>query len=517
MEKAKCYFKKYRLIGLVTLLILNACSDFDEINIDPNNPDIVPAEMLLPPIISGAVSSMTSSGSRAGQYVQHLAWIGGTSEDDGRYNLTGASFREEWNGPMRLIKDVNQLKNIAQTNSQPEYEAIANICKVYILSLMTDAYGDIPYDEAGRGNEEGKEFPHFQAQEEVYSLMLQDLETANELLSNLTVGTTISRDILYDGNLNQWRKFANSLKIRILMRESVRKDVSTAVAEIFNNPAKYPIFESTDDGATLVYNNSTDFYRWYLQNPPADGSWINFNGDDRVSITMVDKLKSANDPRLYIYVAPTKNSYLANTDNPSEPYVYTGQQAGLSFQEQEQLYSTTGLDKDDFSVMGKRIRKENRAFLMTYSEVLLLKTEAIVRNMGVDGDAASTYRQAVNASLSKWPQAGQASQQETPYISQSQMEDYWNDDSNAFDPENAISQIADQLWIDSFLNGFEGWASWRRLGYPDISPGPSVLSPIPVRYVYSDNEQNNPNLIEWVDQNMGGEMPDHNVKVWFQP
>jgi hypothetical protein len=80
-----------------------------------------------------------------------------------------------------------------------------------------------------------------------------------------------------------------------------------------------------------------------------------------------------------------------------------------------------------------------------------------------------------------------------------------------------MTQIAEQYFIDSFLNGFEGWAAWRRTRIPQIKPGPSVLSPIPVRYVYSDNEQNNPSLVDWVNENMGGKMPDHNVKLWFQP
>lgn len=67
------------------------------------------------------------------------------------------------------------------------------------------------------------------------------------------------------------------------------------------------------------------------------------------------------------------------------------------------------------------------------------------------------------------------------------------------------------------MNGFEGWASWRRTGIPTIKPGPSILANIPVRYVYSDNEQNNPSLLDWVNANMGGKMPNQNVKVWIQP
>src|SRR5690606_37957091 len=177
-----------------------------------------------------------------------------------------------------------------------------------------------------------------------------------------------------------------------------KKDVSSLVAEIFNKPAEHPVFESVDDAATLTYNNSSDFYRWFIQNPPADGSGVNFESNDRVSDVMVDLLSSAGDPRLPVYVAPTKNSYLANRANPAVPLQDRGQRAGLSLLEQENFYEESGLNKDDLSVVGRPIRQENRAFLMTYSELLLLKSEAILRGMGVQGDAAAAYRAAVDAS-----------------------------------------------------------------------------------------------------------------------
>lgn len=507
--------KKFNLFVICIGMICNACSNFEEININPNNPLVVPPEMLLPPIIGSAVGSMTGSGTRAGQYAQHLAWLGGTSEGDGRYNLTGASFREEWNAPVRLIKDVNQIKILAGNNRQPEYEAVAIICKVYILSLMTDAYGDIPYTEAGMGNISGMEFPHYQSQSKVYSLMLEDLETANNLLAALPAGTVVNRDILYKGNSATWRKFANSLKIRILMRQSQKKDVSADVAKLFGDPVRYPVFETNDDQATLAYNNNPNYYVWFMQNPPADGSGVNFGSNERISDVMVNLLQQVDDPRLYIYAAPTKNSYAAHASDSSHPLEYRGQTTGLSAMEQDEMYNATGLDKDDFSVIGRRIRKENRAFLMTYCELLLLKAEAIQRGM-IQGNAGEVYRRAVGASFDKWNKVGQDNHETTPFISDEQKTAYFRP-ATEYDPEKGVQQIAEQLWIDSFLNGFEGWASWRRTGYPRIKPGPSVLSPIPVRYVYSDNEQNNPNLIDWVNKTMGGQMPDHNIKVWFQP
>lgn len=509
--------KKYLACLVVAVLAFQSCDNFEEINIDPNNPAVVPVEMLLPPVISGGANTMVGSGRRAGQYVQHLAYPGGTSESDGRFNLTGANWREEWNGAVRLIKDVNQMKLLAEQNDQPEYLALAHINKVYILSLVTDAFGDIPYDEAGMGNVDGLEFPKFQAQEEVYQRMLEDLEAANNLLAELPAGVSVGRDILYNGDLQKWRKFANALKIRILIRQSEKKDVSQQIAEIFNNPDRYPVFSDVDDGATLVYNNSSDYYSWFIQNPSSDGSGVDFSDNARISDVMMGLLNKGEDPRLFIYAAPTRNSFLANASNAERALEYRGQAAGLSSAEQDAHYEKTKYDDGDFSVVGRRIRRDNRAFLMTYSELLLLKAEAIQRNMGVTGQVEKVYQEAVNASFDKWKQVGSQTQSQNPYVSDSQREAYWALRVNQYQPEKGLTMIAEQYFVDSFLNGFEGWASWRRTGIPEIKPGPSVLAPIPVRYVYSDNEQNNPSLIEWVQQHMGGKMPNHNVKVWFQP
>ncbi|MDR0766197.1 MAG: SusD/RagB family nutrient-binding outer membrane lipoprotein [Odoribacteraceae bacterium] len=499
------------IIPALVATLLASCADFEEININPNNPASVPPEMLLPPIISGAVSTMTGSGDRAGQYVQHLAWVGGTSEGDGRYNLTGASYREEWNAAMRLIKDVNQLKEIAHATDQPHYEAVGHVCKAYILSIVADAFGDIPYDEAGMGNVDGLEFPRYQSQQEVYARVLEDLESANQLFAALPAGVVINRDILYDGDPAAWRRFANALKLRVLARQSARIDVKNAIAAIFNNPALYPVFESVDDQAVLRYDNQTDLYRWFINNPPADGSGVNFGDNGRVSDVMVDMLARDNDPRLPVYAAPTRNSYNAHRADPSVPLEYRGQPAGLSASEQEALYASTGTDNGDYSVIGKRLRVEDRAFLMTYAELLLIKTEAIARGT-IAGDAAAEYRAAISASFDKWPVTTDA-----PGITVEMKNAYFTNPAIAYNPTRAIEQIAEQAWVDAFLNGFEGWSSWRRLGIPAIAPGPSVLAPVPVRYTYSDNEQNNPSLLRWINETMGGKMPDHNTKVWFQP
>ena len=125
----------------------------------------------------------------------------------------------------------------------------------------------------------------------------------------------------------------------------------------------------------------------------------------------------------------------------------------------------------------------------------------------ITGDAAAVFADAVRASLEKWPAIAQ-------------------DDIDAFmarpdmvlasDENTALAQIWTQAWIDSYLNGFEAFANWRRTGYPKLYVSETVSSNIPVRYIYSDNEQNNPNLISWTTEHYG-RMVNENDMVWFQP
>ena len=490
----------YMIAGLMA--ITSSCSDFEEINQNPNNPATVPANLLLPTVISTTASAVTGSElGAAGQFIQHMNYIGGYNEQFGRYSVTGASFREEWNGPMRNTKDINQIISIAEEAGQPEYKAIGLIWKAYTLAIMSEAYGDIPYEEAGYGNKNGMEFVHFQSQKDVFKLMIDDLKSANELLSNLSQ-TTVKDDILYNGDLVKWRKFANSLILRILMRQSAVEDVSAQVKELFSDNEKYPLFTSIEDQATLVYNNSSDLYYWYIkpENRPSDGSGVIFGDNYRVSEAMVDTLATKEDPRLTIYAAPTKNSYMLHKEDSSEPLVYRGQPAGLSTVEQD------AINKDDYSVPSSVIRNESRAFLMTYSEVLLLKTEAIVRGM-IEGDAKASFKQAVSASLEKWGMIDE--DKITVFLDRQDM--ILNNNTNY-----ALMQIGTQAWVDSFLNGYEAFANWRRTGYPQLYAGETVTSDIPVRYIYSDNEQNNPNLIEWTN-NLYGRMVNEHDMVWFQP
>ncbi len=483
----------FSIVVVFTLLVFTSCDrDFEEININPNNPQTVPVSLILPNVIAETVSNVTASHSMAGQFAQHTAQIG--SNSGGRFLFVQSDFRSIWNNPFRTMKDIQLIIELSRNQGNPATEAIGLIWKAYTASFLTDAFGDIPYSQAGRGNESGLEFPEFQSQEEVYRLLLEDLTYANELLGTASSNTQIAGDILFGGNMLRWQKFANSLKLRLLMRKSGRDNVASEVAEIFNNPTQYPVFENNEEQATLVYNNTTDFYRWYLRNPPSTG--IDFRSNQKIGATMVDKLKSEEDPRLFIYAAPTKNSFDLNQANPSETLQYVGQPIGLNDQEQ------SALNVDDFSGLGISILRENRAFLMTYAELLFIKAEASFRDM-IEGNPEEFYNSAIAASFDKYD------------ISSDDRNIYFEKESNKFNPSTGLRQIAEQRWVDAFLNGYEGWSVWRRLGYPTLQPGPSVQTQIPTRYFYSDTEVgSNPNASSWISSRMNGQDSEFS-RVWW--
>ena len=143
------------------------------------------------------------------------------------------------------MRDVNNILIRAEETEQPNYTGVALVLKSWMFSLATDCYGDVPYSEASQGKT-GMLFPKYDTQEEIYNGILADLSEANTLLNG---AINVTGDLIYGGDVKKWRKLANSLRLRYLMRISDRRDVSADMKAILNDPAGNPIFESNAEQA----------------------------------------------------------------------------------------------------------------------------------------------------------------------------------------------------------------------------------------------------------------------------
>jgi len=384
-------------------------------------------------------------------FVQHWARVQYTDPD--RYIFTNNDFNEGWS--TWYSKSISQLKiiqKLATSTENDNYKGVAIVLQSWVFSLLTDAYGDIPYTEAG--DIDKYLTPHYDTQETVYKGLLNDLKNAQSLLK--TDGEVIEGDIIYDGKIINWKQFANSLRLRFALRIADRLPdlAKTTLQEVAAEGSGY--INSNDEIAQLVYRDAP--YR----NPVS--SSFEAREDYRVSKTMVDKLRDLNDPRLSVYADRTK------TATPQE---YVGLPNGLTSSEA----SSIGFDLT--SRPGIYFRQPKApAVILSYSEVLFGLSEAVSRGF-ITGDAADLYQKAIRASLEQYQ------------ISSTSINTYLGQPSVIFDPNNYKKSIGEQKWIALYGQGLEAFAEWRRLDYPQLTPAKAgaLGGKIPTRFLYPGTEQ----------------------------
>ncbi len=471
-----------RIIALIAFIgIQTGCTDkFESINTNPNKPETVTADLLLSRVVNVGANTIVMEGFNEGNIVsQRTAKINFTDFD--RY-LWGSN-SGLWNDFYGNLRDINNMLEISRTSGNESYEAIALIMRSWTFSVLTDNYGDIPFSEATRAKSDEILKPAYDSQESIYQGILADLSTANDLLK--ADGSAIAGDLLYEGDLLKWKKFANSLRLRLLLRISAKQDVGSEMQSIIDTE---PIFESNDDNAQMEYlatrPNTWPVHTWRV------GGF----DEHRLSLTFQGVLESVDDPRQYLWFRATDATI--ESDAP----VYAGMSNGLS----ENNASTFNGGALNVSRLGTILYEEPNAIsaiVMPYSELQFIMAEAVQKGI-ISGDAKDYYEEGIKASFEYW-QVGLP-------------EDYLERSGVAFD--NSLEMIMTHKWISQFLVGWESWYDFRRTGLPAfIVPGPDNVNNdiVPVRYIYPDEQQtlNAENYASAVSR-QGAD--DINTKVWWE-
>lgn len=483
---------KHLIIPFIfALIFLSSCEkSLEEVNVNPNVPLEVTPDLLLPNVIRQTVNeTMGENWSIGNIVVQHTAKIQFVNED--RY---GWGVRDGmWNTFYSSLRDVNNILIISREKEQKNYEAVGLILKSWMFAMLTDLYGNVPYSEAIMAKE-GNYFPVYDSQEAIYAGILADLKTANEIIG--TSNEAVSGDILYGGKIANWKKFANSLRLRYLMRISDRKDVSAEMKQIIENPSTSPVFGSNADNAQLSYIKV--FPNQFPLHTTRVGSFDEF----RLSKHLGDTLLWLNDPRIKVFSRPT-----ASTEKLDEAQqLFAGVPNGLddvtalTYNGGAQFISRVGkvFYEDAITDIGISVAKGN---IMTYAELQFILAEAARKSL-ITGNAQTYYEEGIKAGFSMF-----AAELPAEYLSSPNV---------AYNNDNALEQIGLQKWIAFFFNGMEAWIDWRRTGIPSITPGPANLNnnKVPVRYVYplseqSLNEDNRKNAVEVQGPD------DLNTRVWW--
>lgn len=468
----KSYIYKIGFLLIFTAMCTTSCDDnFAEINTNPTVAiDINPGFQF------SWVQLRTSGGRyenwRAGLIYssminQHMAalcgyWNGDKYTFNGGYNssLYDRAYTEQ-------VRDIQDLINTLEKGEVGDQTMLgmARIWRVVIFHRLTDLYGDIPYSEAGRGAIDGIDFPKFDQQEFIYMDMLNELEQA---VGQLSSGGFGSADFLYGGDVDKWRKFGNSLMLRLAMRLS---EVSPSTAQAFASKAiSGGIMTDNSDDAFIQHQNGPEGINRNGIGEVLDKS--NGFGDDcpRLSETLVNRLMATGDARLDIFGIPAAGGHNGLPNGLDETTIQD---------------NASGTSVDDFDrVNPVLVTVSSPMMFMTSAEAQLLAAEAALRGW-TGGDAASYYNQGVANAMGQW-----VHYDASLAVDQSVIDAYLSE--NAFDASTGFEQIGWQYWLATFLNEYEAFANLRRSGYPELTPvnypGNVTNGQIPSRLAYPASE-----------------------------
>lgn len=495
---------------LLLLVIVGTSCDkgFDKLNTNQVNPtSIDPLYQLNNAVINASFPGNSNLAYDIGIVQQIISPNNGV--------LNGANFNSDNRGNTQVIWQNYYRNVIRNTNdvivktksdpTRPNLYPMARIFQAYAYMVLTDEYGYIPYLNGGKGYTDQIFFPAYDAQQAIYTDIIKELGEAGTALSSS--GKIETGDILYGGNVAQWKKFAYSLMLRAGMRLSkvdAQKAQSTVqaafaggviLANADNALIRHDANYTNPIGATL---NSTEAANFYLTKP------------------FVDSLKNRNDPRLQAiavrYAGATSGGTQTTASRTTDPAQQFGLPLGFDNNTANAYATSVGRASFyDFSQADRtRIAKQTApCFLVTAAQTQLLLAEATQRGWITSGTVQGYYNAGVTLHMQQM-----ASYDAGCTVAAADITTYLT--NNPFDPAKALEQIGTQYWIASFLNGPEAFANYRRTGFPALAPNPYPGKEVAFirRLTYPNSEQSvNPTNYNAAVTAQGADKLD--TRVWW--
>jgi hypothetical protein len=469
--------KKIFLIALL-ISITFSCEDFDGWNVDTKNPSSVPGSYLFTSAQKSLVDQMTSTSVNSNIFKMFAQnWTETQYTDEANYDIRGRDIGGNFSSNIyrNVLNDLQEAKNLISANEFLDADTKANslaiieILSVYTWHVMVDTYGDIPYSESLVGVE--NLLPVYDDDAAIYTDLFNRLTIAIAMLKD---GSSVgAADLMYNGDTNQWKKFGNSLLLKMAVRTA---DFDEARSAKYAAQAQANVFMSSADNASFPYEANPP------NNNPIWGSLVQSGRNDFVlANTFVDLINPLNDPRASVFM----------DDNLGEG-VYVGATYGA------------GSSYVDYTHAGALWHTpEFEAVIMSYSEVQFLLAEATERGL-ISGDAEMYYNEAITASINYWGNLSGNTFDAAAYIAQSSV---------AYDASNWKKSIGIQKYISLYGRGFESWSSWRLLDFPNTMSRPDVSQEsVPRRYLYgnSDTDINGDNY-DAASAAMGGDLKSSRV------
>ena len=531
--------KKILYIALCAIFFAS-CSDkiYEEINTDPTKADKVnPASQLTYAELQifGDMNYVDVHRLYTYAFTQHLMGCWNTTNYGGQHRMDDNEMSRPWNnlypGAIRNLTDA--IEQTKTDSTQANVNAALRIFRVYVGSLLTDYYGDVPFTEAGLGYISGVTQPKYDRQDSLYTFFFKELKEAAAQFDSKA--SAIMSDPMFNGDITKWRLFANSLRLRYAMRisdvapelakaefadalnagvmtgsgddacvkhmnvsysfgqESYKDFRGNAMAKYFfgNDPANNPTYICQTLWNQLYSNNdprTTRLCRFYI-----DDFMSISTGDGRIDMTEAMMSTEAEHPgEVVSLIAPGEFSW----DNWPTYTDYPG--SALSNKVAEVQAAHPGYEpgsnprwlKPKLSV--NFLKSDNPGVIMTYAEVCFLRAEAAVLGWTAE-DAKAMYEAGIRAAMDFL-----STNYGCDAISDADYATYIAQPGIAFGvvAEQQKSQINTQAWILHFHNPAEAWANIRRADFPKLTPpDPAGKNPlidgndIPVRLCYPIKEE----------------------------
>ena len=457
------------------ILLMGSCknSNFDINSPNPNQPSsVTPNYLLASALASSANLVLGGDETFANFWMGYWAPYGEQSPTVLSYNLTTDTYSSNWDQSYIILENYKNIADQSSSAGNAYYLAIAKIMKSFHFQRLVDLYNNVPYHEALNST---NSFPKYDNGETIYKDLVVQLDSAIKIIKRADVLNTEnpgSNDVLFHGNMNQWVKFANTLKLKILMRQT---QTSGGPAYIQSNLTGLStddfLGEGEDAGVNPGYSNSSGAQQsplWQSVGYNIDGSPNGGYIYTRANSYAVDFYIATNDPRIGQF-------YATNSDG-----IYRGRAFGSS---------DVGQGGNTISGFGSGILKAASmdAYILPAFESLFIQAEAAQRGY-ISGDPVDLFKKGVTESFRILSVPDYQSAAQALF---SQPSDKVNIDVSS----NKINTIILQKW--AALNAYdplESYCDWRRLGVPadlavSVYPG-TTATHIPYRLLYPSSEYN---------------------------
>lgn len=471
--------KKITLVFVLVSLLAACKKDITSLNVDPKNPASVPSYSLFTNAERVLSNTVTSASVNLNIFrLIEQQWTETTYLNETNYQLPSRNQPDAiW-----LALYTNVLGNLQRVKTQVPTDvkdagvqkneiAIADILEVYAYYYLVTTYGNIPYSEALDIN---KPFPKFDDAKTVYYDLLTRLDTDIAALSPNS-GSYDAADIVYGGDPVEWKKFANTLKLKM----------GIVIADYDNVKAKATVESAVApaNGGVFTSNNDNALFKYETTPPNTNPVWVDLVQSQRHDFVATSEFLGllnpntpTQDPRLPYYFSVNNAGVYAGAPNGSG-------NGGLVFS-QYSLPSGPLLVK---SSIGSVTNANFPGDMLDYSETEFNLAEALVRGYNVGGTIQGHYNAAITASITSW---GASAADAAAYLSKPNVAFATASNPEAPGTLSSLEKIALQEYIALYNRAWDAWTLTRRLDYPILTPPENAYSGFPVRFTYPIAEQN---------------------------